>query len=200
MVLQDTLRINNYRGAQLDCSPGEVIYVMHNKKVRRFFRDILLLDNTTIHGTFAGKPISEVTTAKKKAAYRSQIAYVSEQLYLNHEWSVAENIRLYQSALADSITDQPTVDRYMKLTDIQPSTRVSTMSNIDLFYLKFIIGLIKKPALILIEDPSVQYTLSAFTPMMELIRSESLEKGLSTIISLTNESILESYPGRVISF
>ncbi len=200
MVLQDTLRINNYRGVKLDCSPGEVIYLMHNKKVRGLFKDILLLDNATVHGTFLGKPISEVTTANKKAAYRSQIAYVSEQLYLNHEWSVTENIRLYQSALDEGVTDQPSVDRYMKLTDIQPSTRVSTMSNNDLFYLRFMIGLLKKPTLLLIEDPSVQYTVAAFTPMMELIRSESLDRGLSTIISLTNEHILESYPGRVISF
>lgn len=171
-------------------SKGEIIYFPSGHRSKHLFQKI-------ISGQFQNDRESGIGKTEL-SALRQTIGYVSNESYLAEEKSAQSNIELYTASLGIK-PNKEYCQRLLQLAEIKGTDRVWDLSLLQKYCLRLIINIIKDPDLIIMEDPLSQIDKSIYKLFMDIIYEDISERGTTLIASISEPSVRDMFPGRLIS-
>lgn len=177
---------------------GELLYLQHTKDTKSYIDSLIgIAQKDELIVTLQDTTISSLDRSSL-ANHRKSIAFVSDDLTLVDSETVEESISSYLASI-NSISDKSQIDFLLSKFGISRSTRNSSLSDLDQFLVKVVIGLAKKPAIIILENPLTQISDSEYSKVMDSIYDLILEQSITCIVTLSNLALVDYYPGRIVS-
>lgn len=201
MKLPIILDIKDLRGQPIDfkIAKGEIIYLKYNDKSIDLFK-ALLNPNLKIkaNGQTFGKDLAKLS---KEEVYqqRQKIGFVDNKGFLLEDETIEKNLEFYIDALTiDKLSAITRFNSFRKTLYIKRGSRINELSQVQLFCFRICLCLAKQPDILLVENPLTQLDPESYIAQMDTLYDLIRRKGLTYIASLSDQSIIETYPGRYV--
>lgn len=201
MKLPLLLDIKKLRGQPTVCqiAKGEIVYLKYSSKSTDLFKTLLNpTKEANAHGTLFGKNLSQLTKADLHIQ-RQKIGFVDNTGYLLEDATIEKNLEFYINALELDLNAAATrFDSYRKTLYLKRGSKTKDLSPVQLFCFRICLCLAKQPELLLVENPLTQLDPESYIAQMDTLYDLIRQKGLTYIASVSDESIISTYPGRYI--
>ena len=197
MIQNSVIDVLDYQGHNIQCAKAELIYFLNNNTSQAFFHSICSLDFSNCkQALILGANV--LTKEKSNTHLNKRIALHSDQMFLHQYLNAEENLRYY----VNSIRDLDYIDQSTNFGNfnIDKKKLVKDLNAFEVFFLRLIICLAKNPELLIVVDPYVQVEEKKYTDFMEVIQRQIFQKKMTCFISLANQSLIDQFPGRYLTF
>jgi len=198
-LLLNILKINGLP-VNFKVSKGEIIYLKHGTKSKDLFDLLLRSDRAkNSEGQIFDHDLNISLTSDKLSDIRQKIGYIDSKAYLNVDQSIEENARFYLDAIdIDKTAAFTRFESYRKDLNISRGAKIKELNPIDTYCFKIALALAKNPKILLVENPFSQLDPKSYLAQMEKIYNLIRTKGITYLASISDTSVMQTYPGRYI--
>ncbi len=195
--LVDINSVNNSH-VQFQVSPGEMVYCLSNDNCSSVLNGLVRKEDNKVSGSVLGYDLKD-KSPKQLRDLRGEIGFVDDDLYLSKENTVLENFELYSAGFREQAKMLNSFNRHLRHFGIDKSALVAALNPREIFFTKLSLCLAKDPRLVVVPKAFTFSSQLVFKQQMSYIYELIMDGGLTYIAAISNESLTENFPGRVVT-
>ena len=179
---------------------GEIVYLKDNSRSKDLFHLLLKADSVkSAEGQLFDYDLNIKMDSDKLSTIRQKIGYIDPSGYLDVDKTIEDNARFYINAIEiDARAAFTRFESYRKDLDITRGAKIKDLTPVEKICFKIALALAKNPIVLLMENPFNQLDPASYKIPMEKIYNLIRTKGITYIASISDKSIMQTYPGRYI--